>query len=92
MIIVTGATGFVGRYLVDHLVKAGEKVEVTERGRLVAFLVPPSHEESARDRLVASGWLTPATGPFEPPARRTVLTEGPTASETLRELREDRLS
>lgn len=26
MIIVTGATGFVGRYLVDHLVKAGEKV------------------------------------------------------------------
>lgn len=26
MIIVTGATGFVGRYLVDYLVKAGEKV------------------------------------------------------------------
>jgi UDP-glucose 4-epimerase len=26
MIIVTGATGFVGRYLVDHLAKAGEQV------------------------------------------------------------------
>jgi len=26
IIIVTGATGFVGRYLIDHLVKAGEKV------------------------------------------------------------------
>src|SRR5262245_19395103 len=26
MIIVTGATGFVGRYLVDHLVKASEQV------------------------------------------------------------------
>jgi UDP-glucose 4-epimerase len=31
MIIVTGATGFVGRYLVDHLVKAGEKVLATGR-------------------------------------------------------------
>lgn len=26
MIVVTGATGFVGRYLVDHLVRVGEKV------------------------------------------------------------------
>jgi len=33
MIIVTGATGFVGRYLVDHLVKAGEKVIATGRTR-----------------------------------------------------------
>lgn len=33
MIIVTGATGFVGRYLVDHLVKAGEKVVATGRTR-----------------------------------------------------------
>jgi len=30
-IIVTGATGFVGRYLVDHLVNAGEKVIATGR-------------------------------------------------------------
>jgi UDP-glucose 4-epimerase len=33
MIIVTGATGFVGRYLVDHLVKAGEKVIAAGRSR-----------------------------------------------------------
>ena len=33
MIIVTGATGFVGRYLVDHLVKAGEKVIAVGRTR-----------------------------------------------------------
>jgi UDP-glucose 4-epimerase len=33
MIIVTGATGFVGRYLVDHLVKAGEKVVAAGRTR-----------------------------------------------------------
>ena len=33
MIVVTGATGFVGRYLVNHLVKAGEKVVATGRTR-----------------------------------------------------------
>jgi UDP-glucose 4-epimerase len=33
MIIVTGATGFVGRYLVDHLVKAGQKVIAAGRSR-----------------------------------------------------------
>ena len=33
MIIITGATGFVGRYLVDHLVKAGEKVIAAGRTR-----------------------------------------------------------
>jgi len=33
MIIVTGATGFLGRYLVDHLVKAGEKVIAAGRTR-----------------------------------------------------------
>ena len=31
MIVVTGATGFIGRYLVDHLVKAGEKVVAAGR-------------------------------------------------------------
>jgi UDP-glucose 4-epimerase len=33
MIVVTGATGFVGRYLVDHLVKAGETVIAVGRSR-----------------------------------------------------------
>ncbi len=33
MIIVTGATGFVGRYLVDYLVRAGEVVVATGRSR-----------------------------------------------------------
>src|SRR5208337_2088328 len=33
MIIITGATGFVGRYLVDHLVKSGEKVIAVGRTR-----------------------------------------------------------
>jgi UDP-glucose 4-epimerase len=33
VIIITGATGFVGRYLVDHLVGAGEKVIAAGRTR-----------------------------------------------------------
>jgi UDP-glucose 4-epimerase len=33
MIIVTGATGFVGRYLVDHLMQAGERVVAAGRNR-----------------------------------------------------------
>jgi UDP-glucose 4-epimerase len=31
MIVVTGATGFVGRYLIDHLAKAGEEVVAAGR-------------------------------------------------------------
>jgi prevent-host-death family protein len=50
------------RYL--DLVKAGQTVEVTERGQLVALLVPPSREQSAYDRLVAEGRLIPAKRPF----------------------------
>jgi UDP-glucose 4-epimerase len=33
MVVITGATGFVGRYLVDHLVRAGEKVIAAGRTR-----------------------------------------------------------
>jgi prevent-host-death family protein len=49
------------RYL--DMVKAGETVEVTERGRLVALLVPPTPQQDARDRLIAEGRLIPAKKP-----------------------------
>ncbi len=49
------------RYLA--LVKAGETVEVTERGELIALLSPPGAARSTRDRLLASGRLIPATSP-----------------------------
>lgn len=45
------------------LVKAGHTVEVTERGTLVALLVPPTRAHSTRDRLLASGQLIPASNP-----------------------------
>ena len=41
-------------------VKAGETIEVTERGQLVALLVPPSPALTARDRLIAEGKLLPS--------------------------------
>lgn len=49
------------RYLA--MVKAGETVEVTERGELIAVLAPPHAPQGARARLVAIGSLIPATNP-----------------------------
>lgn len=45
------------------MVKAGETVEVTERGELIALPVPAQRSRTARDRLVAAGKIIPATGP-----------------------------
>ncbi len=47
------------RYL--DLVKAGQTVEVTDRGRLVALLTPPSEGTSHRDQLVRAGVLRPSS-------------------------------
>lgn len=49
------------RYLA--LVKDGQTVEVTDRGTLVALLVPPRAAQQARDRLLASGRLIAASNP-----------------------------
>ncbi len=49
------------RYLA--LVKAGETIEVTERGELIALLKPPGRGRSARERLIAAGRLVPAPNP-----------------------------
>ncbi|MCK6211351.1 type II toxin-antitoxin system prevent-host-death family antitoxin [Georgenia sp. EYE_87] len=43
--------------------KAGETVEVTDRGELVALLTPPGGPRTVRDRLLATGRLVPATSP-----------------------------
>lgn len=74
------------RYLAQ--VKAGETIEVTERGVLVARLVPLQRSESARDRLVAAGKLVPGTGSrlLPPP----LVVEGPPTDAVLGELRDER--
>jgi prevent-host-death family protein len=77
------------RYL--EQVKAGEIVEVTERGTLVALLVPPTPSVTVRDQLIASGRLLPAKNAFRLPERRPVSRQEATGTEVLTELRRDRL-
>jgi prevent-host-death family protein len=76
------------RYL--SRVKAGETVEVTERGQLVALLVPPDPATSSRERLVASGRLIPASRPFRLPPRVSQQPGTPDSGTVLDELRTER--
>jgi prevent-host-death family protein len=74
------------------LVEKGYTVDVTNRGRLVAHLVPASEPESPLERLMAAGIIGPAEdpgdlldvepGPPVPPGQ-------PTASEVLLQMREE---
>jgi antitoxin (DNA-binding transcriptional repressor) of toxin-antitoxin stability system len=73
-------------------VKAGEVVEVTERGKLVALLVSPNPAVAVRDQLIASGRLEPARRAFQLPERRQVAPEETTASDALTEERRERLA
>ena len=52
-------------------VRAGETVDITDRGRTVARIVPVSPAESLIEELVRSGRATAPTirGPFEAPPR-----------------------
>jgi antitoxin (DNA-binding transcriptional repressor) of toxin-antitoxin stability system len=80
------------RYLA--LVKNGETVEVTDRGSLVALLVPPEPAMGARDRLLASGRLIPASKPTGRVRSSRPVRPGPgepTNQELLDAEREDRI-
>lgn len=74
------------RYL--DRVKAGETVEVTERGRLVALLVPPEPTRTVRERLIAEGRLIRAAAPLSLPRR--VRVSGPSTGSVLDDLRSER--
>lgn len=43
------------------LVKTGQTIEVSDRGTLVALLVPPQPAQGVRERLIAQGRLVPAS-------------------------------
>lgn len=79
------------RYLA--MVKAGQTVEVSERGRLVAILAPPDAAHRDRERLIASGHLLPAVSPTGRlrAARPVVVQDGATNAEVLEHERGDRL-
>ena len=74
------------------LAEKGQTVDITNRGRLVARLVPARDVESPLERLVAAGILRPAEDPgslldIEP---APPVPEGqPTASEILLQMREE---
>jgi len=68
-------------------VKAGECIEVTERGQLVAVLAPPGPGRAARERLVAEGRLLPATSHLQLPSRVPARL---TTEAVLAEMRADR--
>ena len=76
------------RYL--QLVRAGQRVAVTDRGTLVAYLVPAGESTSIVDRLVASNDYRPAVGGLldlpAPPPRPAGATS---LAGTLDELRDE---
>jgi prevent-host-death family protein len=74
------------------LAEKGQTVDITNRGRLVARLVPAGAAESPLERLIAAGIIEPAEEPGNlldiepappvPPGR-------PTASEILQQMRDE---
>jgi prevent-host-death family protein len=73
------------RYL--DRVRSGETVEVTERGQLVALLVPPGPARDARERLIAAGRLIPSSGVLRLPQRAIAAQ---TTATVLNDVRDDR--
>ena len=73
------------------IAESGQRVPVTKRGKLVAYLVPADQPRSMYEQLVAAGQVRPAVGPlsellasWEP--LHTAAGE-PTLSATLRRMR-----
>jgi len=73
-------------------VRAGQTLEVTERGRPVARLMPLEQHMTAYNRLVADGKITPATARIDELQAPVKLRPGElTISEALEEQRAERL-
>lgn len=75
-------------------VVAGESLEVTDRGRAVAMLVPLRPGATLVDRLIASGRAAPATRRLEDVPRlhgRIPRDLGARAQRALQELRDDKV-
>ena len=72
-----------------RLVKEGKSLEVTERGKPVARLVPPSTGDVWLDAMIAAGKIRPAKGNLDdlPPPEKLRPGERP-LSEILQEMRD----
>lgn len=71
------------------MVKAGETVEVTERGQLVARLVPPPRTGTILDELVAAGRVTAATANWHELRPPAVSSDGINIADELAAMREE---
>jgi len=71
-------------------VRHGEEIDMTERGRLVAMLVPRPDSRAKLAELVATGAVTPAAREWTRAPRRLSMPAGePLASAVLDEQRAD---
>jgi prevent-host-death family protein len=75
------------------MAKAGQRVPVTERGKLVAYLVPAEEPRSVYQQMVAAGQVRQAQGSMRDLLRELApLPAEPsekTLSETLRDMRDE---
>lgn len=73
-----------------RLAAAGETIVITDRGRIVAEIVPPRREpESVIERGIREGWIRPAIrGPDWPPPRQPI--PGLTLEKLMEDLDQDR--
>jgi prevent-host-death family protein len=74
------------------LAEKGYTVDITNRGRLVARLVPIREPDSPLERLIAEGIVLPAEEPgnlLDQAPAPAVPPGKPTASEILRQMREE---
>lgn len=70
-------------------VRNGEQIEVTDRGRPVALLIPLPEDRRQLAELIESGVLTPAKRPWRPRPLVPIPPGAPTLSEALDELRSE---
>jgi prevent-host-death family protein len=75
------------------MAQAGQRVPVTVRGTLVAYLVPAEEPQSTFHRMVAAGQVRLATGDLldHLDAIPTAEPGGKTLSETLQDMRDEEL-
>jgi prevent-host-death family protein len=70
-------------------VRSGVAIQITDRGRPVAQLVPITTADHDREALIAGSQLIPAPNPRQPLSTDDLI-EGPSLSAILDELRADR--
>jgi prevent-host-death family protein len=68
---------------------AGETIIITDRGRIVAELVPPHPKESVIERGIREGWIRPAVRGLDWPPKPQPI-PGYTLERLLADLAEDR--